>query len=308
VNSSDLNIIAGKIGDVYGDPGYTVVADINLDGAVDSTDSAIQATQSGHSLGRSNLSRNPSLAGGVGSRMGYAGYAWEPSASRYHVRHRVLDPVRGRWSKRDPLGYVDSPTMYAYVDNRAMAAIDPSGLRSIQPVEPPADQREAGVRPVCPELQEMSQEPGPNGCQSGGGSKVECFSSTVCGPWLVDPYDPDNDGCGKVVSVDPYVIYRWQCHGPCNVSLRTTWVEKQLCSTLTICTDGRTTRTNHEDKRLGHYTYSAPGIWVDYINHCECHYTNNGLCPDGVVVLTPYPQYQPGYTPATTPVGPIPVY
>jgi RHS repeat-associated protein len=137
VNVSDFFVISAAFGESLGDPNYSIRADINLDGTVDSSDSTIHSGQSGYALGRGNLSRNPSLAGGVGSRLGYAGYAWEPSASKYHERHRVLDPVRGRWSKRDPLGYVDAPTMYAYVSNRAMSAVDPTGLFSILPIENP---------------------------------------------------------------------------------------------------------------------------------------------------------------------------
>jgi RHS repeat-associated protein len=137
VDATDATAITAALGESLGDPSYSILADINLDGTVDSSDSTIHSGQSGYALGRGNLSRNPSLTGGVGSRLGYAGYAWEPSASRYHVRHRVLDPIRGRWSKRDPLGYVDAPTMYAYVSNRAMAAVDPLGLSRFEVVLPP---------------------------------------------------------------------------------------------------------------------------------------------------------------------------
>jgi len=49
-------------------------------------------------------------------------------ASVYHVRNRVYDAEHGRWTKRDPLGYVDGPSMYEYCRGMAMEARDASGL------------------------------------------------------------------------------------------------------------------------------------------------------------------------------------
>lgn len=44
------------------------------------------------------------------------------------MRHRVLDSTLGRWTKRDPLGYVDSPSTYAYITFHTLGTSDPSGL------------------------------------------------------------------------------------------------------------------------------------------------------------------------------------
>ena len=67
------------------------------------------------------------------SRRLYAGYEFDPvlglaGASVYHVRNRVYDAENGRWTKRDPLGYVDGPSMYEYCRGMAMEARDASGL------------------------------------------------------------------------------------------------------------------------------------------------------------------------------------
>jgi RHS repeat-associated protein len=88
---------------MVGDHGYDVRADMDLDSDVDATESSVQSSDSGQSLGLGNLSRDPTLSGGVGNRVGYAGYQWDPEASKFHVRHRVKDPLTGRWMRRDPI-------------------------------------------------------------------------------------------------------------------------------------------------------------------------------------------------------------
>jgi halocin C8-like bacteriocin domain-containing protein len=64
----------------------------------------------------------------TGNRKGYAGYEFDEAASVYHVRHRVYLPESGRWSRRDPLGYVDGMGLYEYAATRAFYQADPSGL------------------------------------------------------------------------------------------------------------------------------------------------------------------------------------
>lgn len=71
----------------------------------------------------------------VNNRRGYAGYEYDPTfegAGRhlYHVRHRVYDADIGRWTRRDPLGYVDGTSLYEYVRSRAITTIDPMGQAS----------------------------------------------------------------------------------------------------------------------------------------------------------------------------------
>jgi RHS repeat-associated protein len=71
-------------------------------------------------------------------RVGYAGYQWDGSvnndrtvsgamAGLYHVRHRVYDPELGRWTRRDPLGYVDGLNPNEYVGGRVVVGVDPTG-------------------------------------------------------------------------------------------------------------------------------------------------------------------------------------
>jgi len=111
-------------------------ADLNLDGVVDFNDilAWIGVYNAGETGGRSALSR-----ASIRNRIGYAGYQHDPSLtgsaqasgqSKYHVRHRVYDASIGRWTRRDPLGYVDGMSVYEYVASRPMNATDPRGLAS----------------------------------------------------------------------------------------------------------------------------------------------------------------------------------
>jgi RHS repeat-associated protein len=73
-------------------------------------------------------------AGNLRNRRGLAGYEWDPHVRRYHVRHRVLYPEIGRWTRRDPLGYVDGMGLHGYVRSMALLAVDSIGLASTSSV------------------------------------------------------------------------------------------------------------------------------------------------------------------------------
>ncbi len=134
VDVFDTGIKNNAFGTSIGDAGYDHRADIDMDGDVDSTDSSIVNGDFGQTLGRGNLSRGPTLTGGIGNRIGYAGYQWGPAASKFHVRHRVKDPVGGRWLRRDPVGYVDGASLYEYAAAQPITSTDPAGQLSTRPV------------------------------------------------------------------------------------------------------------------------------------------------------------------------------
>ncbi len=103
-------------------PAYSVVADLDLDGDIDEDDDALQLLTSGG--GRGLLSTS-----GVGNRRGYAGYEHDWAIDALcHVRHRAHLTEHGRWTRRDPLGYVEGMSLYAYVANRAVVRTDGMGL------------------------------------------------------------------------------------------------------------------------------------------------------------------------------------
>jgi len=78
-----------------------------------------------NSLGRGALSAD-------GNRFGYAGYESDfASDLLMHVRHRVYHAMLGRWTRRDPIGYVDGSNLYQYVASQPITDIDPMGLYSL---------------------------------------------------------------------------------------------------------------------------------------------------------------------------------
>ncbi len=91
-------------------PAYDVRGDINLDGSVNATDKSLAISNyQGTTSGWNVLS-----AAVVANLIGYAGYQKDINLDISHVRNRVLDPHLGRWTRRDPLGYVDGINLYNY--------------------------------------------------------------------------------------------------------------------------------------------------------------------------------------------------
>ncbi len=126
VDSSDLTQIQTWIDASQ----YDIRGDLDLDGDVDSTDKTTATNNSGRTLGWGVLS-------GVGNRKGYAGYelddALAASYRLYHVRHRVLNADLGRWTRRDPLEYIDGANVYSYLQSNAIIGTDPQGMYYMPP-------------------------------------------------------------------------------------------------------------------------------------------------------------------------------
>ncbi|MBL8800491.1 MAG: hypothetical protein JNN27_00725 [Planctomycetes bacterium] len=107
-------------------PAYDIRGDLDLDGDVDATDESLVAGAH-QSLGRGVLTSTA-----VGNRKGYAGYEGDSKLSaKWHVRHRVLDSVLGRWLRRDPLVQLDRPiAIFEYCVGAPGAYLDPLGLEA----------------------------------------------------------------------------------------------------------------------------------------------------------------------------------
>ena len=74
-----------------------------------------------------------------GNRYTYTGREWDGELGLYHYRARMYDPVAGRFTSRDPMGYVDGASLYygyfavAFTDPMGMSlTLDPVNLRDIQ--------------------------------------------------------------------------------------------------------------------------------------------------------------------------------
>jgi RHS repeat-associated protein len=111
-----------------GGSAYDADYDLNRDGVVDSTDASILSTTW---LGKSTVGTgqiSDGSSGGPQNTIGYCGYVFSSELTQYHVRHRWYEPALGRWTTRDPAGYVDGMSLYESVSGRGLNGIDPSGL------------------------------------------------------------------------------------------------------------------------------------------------------------------------------------
>jgi RHS repeat-associated protein len=61
--------------------------------------------------------------------LGLTGKMWDASAGLYYFNARWLDPERGRWASKDPLGYTTGNNLYQFVRADALNYVDPTGLR-----------------------------------------------------------------------------------------------------------------------------------------------------------------------------------
>jgi RHS repeat-associated protein len=203
----------------YGTPSCYVVADVNRDGVVDASDDTDWNTGTPQNaakitgdLNRDGVSNSTDASfytsnkasgrvGGylkqssIGLTRGYAGYVWDPYTKMNHVRHRVYSAEFGRWTRRDPLGYVDGVGLYEYVSSEAISERDYLGLFCSMTVgcggghqngTPPDD------RPRTP----RNPRPRPRwveGCAANASSRQDC---QMCCHYNSDGQNsPDSNAC-----------------------------------------------------------------------------------------------------------------
>jgi len=110
-------------------------------------------------------------------------------AGLYHVRFRVYDPEMGRWTRRDPIGYVDGMGLYEYVRGKAVASRDPNGLLSLPCgglagpcYGPPRDEPVGGGTnpiPPFPPCLNMPQDFAKSSCRPGDIPSSVCNNSNI---------------------------------------------------------------------------------------------------------------------------------
>ena len=161
---------------------YNVRGDFDLDGDVDNDDVSIVSSNFGKSVGWGKLTVGPNdtLTGFVGGfRKGYCGYEHDGTNPKImHVRHRAYLADLGRWTRRDPLGYVDGGSLYEYCRSTPMSGLDPMGLWYWNGNAPPAHNgprpsqgaprepvlattRNSGAAPACLQLTWTAQADAP---------------------------------------------------------------------------------------------------------------------------------------------------
>ncbi len=119
--------------------GAAIPVDFDFDGSSfnpDDNDAFTAAYNEASGWSNGGLGAGGGKLSRIGNRKGYAGYEYDPAIVSYYVRHRVYVPEIGRWTKRDPLGYVDGMSVYEYVISNPINMIDGSGLFSAIPMPP----------------------------------------------------------------------------------------------------------------------------------------------------------------------------
>jgi RHS repeat-associated protein len=64
----------------------------------------------------------------IPQRYTYTSREWDSESSTYHYRARQYNPTSGRFTARDPIGYLAGLNLYSYVGNNPIMRTDPSGL------------------------------------------------------------------------------------------------------------------------------------------------------------------------------------
>ncbi len=124
-DGTDLSRIQDRVDGTAGWT-YSVLADLDLDGDVEADDKAdAQSAYAGTQLGWGALS-----ATAMRNQSGFsANYHSEVSNSLTSSRRRLADHGLGRWTQRDPKGYVDTQNIYEFVSSNPLAYVDPMGTR-----------------------------------------------------------------------------------------------------------------------------------------------------------------------------------
>jgi RHS repeat-associated protein len=63
----------------------------------------------------------------INNSITYTGQRYDADTGLYYYKNRYYSPKLGRFMSKDPLGMVDGPNLYAYVNNDPLNWTDPMG-------------------------------------------------------------------------------------------------------------------------------------------------------------------------------------
>jgi RHS repeat-associated protein len=116
---------------------YTTDANMNVTAVINASTGSIEERYTYDPYGKVTF-REPDFdayaAGSQSSvkdnRILFAGYRYDSETGLSLARHRILQPLLGRWTTTDPAGYIDSSNLYQYCVNNPTLLQDPMGLKS----------------------------------------------------------------------------------------------------------------------------------------------------------------------------------
>jgi RHS repeat-associated protein len=77
-----------------------------------------------------------SLSGTLTQNLRFPGQYYQIETGLHYNHHRNYDPVTGRYTQADPLGFVDGPSVYAYAGSSPLMLTDRTGLVASLPHSP----------------------------------------------------------------------------------------------------------------------------------------------------------------------------
>lgn len=128
----------------------------------------------------------------------YTGQAWLPDAGLYDYKTRAYSPTWGRFMQADPLGYLSSPNLYAYVMDDPINLIDSFGLTASC-----ADSGMGG--PTCIDL--PYETPTPT-CE-------DFWNVGASGPGACGASPGDVPNPARQVAINPQGLMRFRAPQPC---------------------------------------------------------------------------------------------
>jgi RHS repeat-associated protein len=142
-----------------------------------------------------------------GAQAGYAftGREWDSEVGLYYYRARYYEPLSGRFTSEDPIGFGGGANFYGYVGGDPVDRVDPLGLQARRrtPSPPPP--------PNCSQVCASALAAG----MGGGGGGVVCLNNQMCPcSFGLPPNSPAPFLPGECPELDKIIIDHERKHMP----------------------------------------------------------------------------------------------